>query len=89
MIEERTLTITGTSPPKSVGLKTGWNRVGYNGSQPLAARDALSSIRTCLETAWAYQDTDWLMYDSAQVGLSDLSTMSPGSRILDRSQPWL
>ena len=73
-----TLTVTGTVPSKSVALVAGWNLVGYNSSavQPIA--DALASISGKIVSVWAYVNGTWKVYDPANPGFSDLTTMDPG-----------
>jgi hypothetical protein len=78
MTEAATLPMTGTEPSKSIDLIRGWNLVGYNSCthQPIA--DALKSIEGKYVSVWAYINGQWRVYDPANPGFSDLTTMEPG-----------
>ncbi len=78
MTEATTLTVTGTVPSKSIDLISGWNLVGYNSSTGQDIADALVSISGKVKSVWAYVDGAWEVYDPANPGFSDLTTMNPG-----------
>ena len=72
------LTISGTAPGNSVNLVSGWNLVGYNSSTAQAIADALTSISGKVVSVWAHINGQWKVYDPANPGFSDLTTMEPG-----------
>jgi len=78
MMEAATLTVTGTEPSKSIDLIRGWNLVGYNSCTPQSIVDALASIDGKSISVWAYINGQWRVYDPANPGFSDLTTMEPG-----------
>jgi hypothetical protein len=78
MTEAATLSVTGTEPPKTIYLITGWNLAGYNSSASMNIADALASIAGKVVSVWAYKNNIWQIYDPANPGLSDLTTMAPG-----------
>lgn len=78
MSEVGVLTVTGTEPSKSIALISGWNMVGYNCSTAQAIANALASIDGKVKSVWAYVNGAWKVYDPANPGFSDLTTMSPG-----------
>ena len=70
--------MTGTEPSKTINLITGWNLVGYNSSTSQNITDALASIAGNVVSVWAYKNDSWQLYDPANPGFSDLTTMAPG-----------
>jgi hypothetical protein len=78
MTEAANANIIGSVPTTSLSLKRGWNLVGYNSSTSQAVADALASIAGNYVSAWAYMDGNWKVYDPANPGFSDLTTMEPG-----------
>jgi len=75
------LTISGLTAPNSINLESGWNLVGYNSTTPLLVADALASIDGKYLSVWDYAgpiDDPWRVYDPANPGFSDLTTMEPG-----------
>jgi hypothetical protein len=78
MNESATLVISGSTPSNSVSLINGWNLVGYNSltSQPIA--NAVSSIEGKYVSIHVFEDGSWKVYDPANPGISDLTTMQPG-----------
>jgi hypothetical protein len=78
MTEAANLTVSGTEPSKSIDLLGGWNLVGYNSSTAQPIADALTSISGKVVSVWAYIDGSWKVYDPANPGFSDLTTMEPG-----------
>ena len=73
--------VLGSEPGKSVSLSSQWNLVGYNSTTPLLVADALASIDGKYLSVWAYTgpiDDPWRVYDPANPGFSDLTTMEPG-----------
>jgi hypothetical protein len=78
MTDADTLTVTGTLPTKSVDLIAGWNLVGYNSPSTQPVADALASIHGKYISVWAFVDGSWRVFDPANAGFSDLTTMEPG-----------
>jgi hypothetical protein len=78
MTEAANLTVSGNEPSKSIDLIASWNLVGYNSSTAQSTADALASISGKVVSAWAYIDGSWKVYDPANPGFSDLTTMEPG-----------
>jgi calcium-activated chloride channel regulator 3/4 len=78
MMQAGTLTVTGTEPSESIDLIRGWNLVGYNSCTPQSIVDALASIDGKYISVWAYINGQWRVYDPANPGFSDLTTMEPG-----------
>jgi len=78
MKQASTLNITGSTVSKSKSLSVGWNLVGYNSTtaQPIAS--AFSSIAGKYVSVWTYVNGSWKVYDPANPGFSDLTTMEPG-----------
>lgn len=79
MMQTSTLSVPGKIPSKTISLLAGWNFTGYNSSAALTIGSALSSISGKVITVWAYNGGQWKVYESANPGLSDLTTMEPGS----------
>ncbi len=78
MTESATLTVSGSTPSNSIELANGWNLVGYNSSTSQSVSDALESIEGKYVSVWAYVNGTWKVYDPANPGFIDLSTMEPG-----------
>jgi hypothetical protein len=78
MSEAATLTVSGSTPSKSIAISSGWNLVGYNSSTAQAADTALASIDGKYVSVWAYIGGAWKVYDPANPGFSDLTDMEPG-----------
>ncbi len=78
MMDAATLSVAGIEPSKSINLIRGWNLVGYNSctSQPIAS--VLASIEGKYISVWAYINGKWRVYDPANPGFSDLTTMEAG-----------
>lgn len=62
MASEKTLTVSGSAPPSSLQLSSGWNLVGYNGTSCKAASTALQGL-TGLQVSWGYPSQAWQFYD--------------------------
>ena len=78
MTEYAALSVTGSTPSKSIDLQSGWNLVGYNSSTSQSVTDALASMTEKFISIWAYMDGSWKVYDPNNPGFSDLTTMEPG-----------
>lgn len=78
MTEPEILSLTGTEAPQSISLNAGWNLIGYNALKSAPIGDILNSADCRVETVWSYQHGNWLLYDSANVAVSDLDFMEPG-----------
>ena len=78
MMESATLTVSGSTPFSSIDLIAGWNLVSYNSATAQAIADALASISGKIVSVWAYVNGAWKVYDPANPGFSDLTTMGPG-----------
>ena len=78
MNDSDTVTITGQNPTKSETLDAGWNLVGYNSSTSHSMDEVLASISGQVEIVWAFINGQWLVYDPANPGFSDLQIMGPG-----------
>jgi subtilisin family serine protease len=78
VIEPASLTVSGSVPSNSIELTSGWNLVGYNSDTSQSVSDALASIEEKCISLWAYMDGGWKVYDPANPGFSDLTTMEPG-----------
>ena len=78
MTQTDSLEITGAEPSNTLNLSAGWNMVGLNSTQSIRISDALSSIATKVIIVWAYQNGKWKMYDPANPGFSDLTSMDSG-----------
>jgi hypothetical protein len=78
MTEAATLPMTGTEPSKSIDLIRGWNLVGYNSCTSQSIVDALKSIEGKYIFVWAFKNGAWRVYEPANPGFSDLTTMEPG-----------
>lgn len=78
MNETATLTVSGSAPSKSIDLVSGWNLVGYNSSAAQDIATALASIANKYISVWAYMGGSWKVYDPANPGFSDLTSMEPG-----------
>jgi len=78
MKEPGSITFSGSDPPNSINLNTGWNLVGYNSGIGKPITDALASIAGKYVSVWAYISGGWKVYDPANPGLTDLTSMEPG-----------
>ena len=78
MNESGNLPFSGSDPSGSISLASGWNLVGYNSTTSQSIVDALASIEGKYVSVWAYIDGSWKVYDPANPGFSDLTTMEPG-----------
>lgn len=78
MTSRDTLKIYGTDPGKIRSLTAGWNLVGYNSSASRATADALASIEGKYISIWAFIDGAWKVYDPANPGSGNLTTIEPG-----------
>jgi hypothetical protein len=78
MTSAKTLSVSGSAPPSSLSLLTGWNLVGYSGISCAAPSAALSSISANLQVSWGYPGQVWQFYDPANSG-STLSDLCPGA----------
>lgn len=66
---------------RNIELKSGWNLVGYNGSNLEAVADALATIAGKYFSVWTYKAGDvspWKVYDPENPGASGLTIMEPG-----------
>lgn len=72
------LVMTGSSPPKSIPLNTGWNLVGYNFSASQAVGIAMASISGKYTNIWTFSNDAWRVHDPANPGFSDLTHLHPG-----------
>ena len=78
MIEFAKLTVSDSTSSNSIDLIAGWNLVGYNFLTAQAIADASASISGKFVSVWAYINGQWKVYDPANPGFSDLTTMEPG-----------
>jgi len=78
MSDNAKLIIPGESPVDGVDLSEGWNLVGFSSPASRNISDAISSIDGDVESIWAYQNGQWMIYDPQNPDLSDLATMDPG-----------
>ena len=78
MNQAATLTVFGLVPSDQMGLSSGSNLVGYNSATAQAIAQAMGSIEDQCLSVWAFIDGSWRVYDPANPGFSDLSTMEPG-----------
>jgi hypothetical protein len=69
--------VSGTTPPISINLNSGWNLVGFNLLTSETINDALSSIDGKYISIWAFVDGQWKVYDPNNPELSDLTSMEP------------
>ena len=72
------LTIPGEIPADGIDLSVGWNLVGFSSPDSLDIADAIYSIEGNVDSVWAYQNGQWLVYDPQNPDYSDLVTMDPG-----------
>ncbi len=72
-----TLYVSGSVPPTSISLLTGWNLVGYNAASCAAPSTALSELAGTLEIVWAYVDQSWTVYDPDDAPGSTLTQLCP------------
>ncbi len=77
MTEAATLNVSGSISSDSIDLVSGWNLVGYNSTNSQAVADALTSIDGKYVSVWAFIDGGWKVYDPANPGFSDLTTVEP------------
>jgi probable HAF family extracellular repeat protein len=63
MTSAKTLSVSGSAPPLSLSLLSGWNLVGYSGTACTAASTALASISANLQVSWGYPSQGWQFYD--------------------------
>ena len=78
MNESATLVVFGFEPSDSIALGSGWNLVGYHGSDSQPVADALASIEEQYVTIWAYMGGHWKVYDPDSPGFNDLTSMERG-----------
>jgi hypothetical protein len=78
MSEPATLLTYGSTSSNSINLLNGSNLVGYNSASPHAISSALDSIDGKYVSVWTFVDASWKVYDPANAGFSDLTTMEPG-----------
>ena len=62
----------------STDLVNGSNLVGYSSVNSWDTPDAVSSIEGQCVAVWAFIEGSWKVYDPANPGFSDLTTMAPG-----------
>ena len=83
MTSAKTLSVSGTAPPSSVTLLSGWNLVGYNGPSLTvsASSEGLSALGTNLNVLWGYPSPSqgWQFYDPTNSGSSTLTQLCPGA----------
>lgn len=78
MNESATMIVTGLPASNSTDLVNGSNLVGYSSVNSWDTPDAVSSIEGQYVSVWAFIEGSWQLYDPANPGFSDLTTMSPG-----------
>lgn len=91
MTQPRTLTFQGTAADKTIPIRSGWNLVGYNGTQSYSPDVALQSIEGQLEILWTYENEDWFMYDPDPAVADTLTVMDAGRGYWIRANadhPW-
>ncbi len=63
----------------SVSLEPGWNLISFPVSPPdILINEILSPISGSYSAVWSYRNGKWKLYDPANPGLSDLTTMEAG-----------
>jgi hypothetical protein len=79
MTMAKTLSASGVAPPSSLPLNSGWNLVGYNGTECAQVSDSSAGLSTLgsLQTVWGYPSQGWQFYDPANSG--GLTQLCPGS----------
>jgi hypothetical protein len=78
MTSAKTLDLSGSAPPLSLSIGSGWNLVGYNGTSCAAPSAALSGL-TGLQVVWGYPSQGWQFYDPANSSGSGLTQLCPGA----------
>jgi hypothetical protein len=78
MNESATIIVTGLHPSHSTDLGNGSNLVGYNSAGSWDTPEAVASIEGQYVSVWAFIEGSWKLYDPANPGFSDLTTMAPG-----------
>ncbi len=78
MNESATMIVAGLVPSNSTDLVNGSNLVGYNSVNSWDTPDAITSIEGQCVSVWAFIEGSWKLYDPANPGFSDLTTMEPG-----------
>jgi N-acetylneuraminic acid mutarotase len=73
MTSAQTLSVSGSQPPASLSLLSGWNLVGYNGASCAdAAMVPFSLTGGEFEVLWGYSFTGWQSYPANSGGLTQL-----------------
>jgi len=70
------INITGRRNDDTVNLKDGWNLVGRNSTNPIAADEFLT--RKGCSTAWGYHKGAWDTYTFGNPKFNDLNKIEPG-----------
>jgi hypothetical protein len=78
MNESATMIVTGLVASNATDLVNGSNLVGYSSVHSLDTPDAITSIEGQCVSVWAFIEGSWKVYDPANPGFSDLTTMAPG-----------
>ena len=78
MNESATMIVAGLVPSNSTDLVNGSNLVGYNSASLRDTPEAVASIEGECVSVWAFIEGSWKVYDPANSGFSDLTTMQPG-----------
>jgi len=78
MNESATMIVAGLLPSNSTDLVNGSNLVGYNSASLRDTPEAITSIEGQCVSVWAFIEGSWKLYDPANPGFSDLTTMEPG-----------
>lgn len=80
MTSPATLSVSGSTPSKTISLLNQWNLVGYNGASQISITSALSSINGKYLSAWAWNSSTqaYQSYIPSNPGFSNLTTMDTG-----------
>ena len=78
MNESATMIVTGLVASNVTDLVSGSNLVGYGSASPWDTPEAVASIEGQYVSVWAFIEGNWKVYDPANPGFSDLTTMAPG-----------
>jgi hypothetical protein len=79
MTSAKTLGLSGSVPPPSLSLSSGWNLVGYDGTSCLTLSAVPSSIPANLQVLWGYPSQGWQFYDPNDTQDSTLAQLCPGA----------
>jgi hypothetical protein len=77
--DSATLNVEGSTAPRSISIREGWNLVGYNSTMALSASEALQSINGKYLAIYAYDSSSNEYRAHIPGESSDLTQMEPGN----------